>query len=358
MPNELPKQYPWLQFATELPTLLEFLALVGAVGCIIFVGHLIKSIWDRENDTVPIPVAAVMNVAMLFTYAFIVRAFYSHTTDAHKISILVWCLIFLVPPAFYYGRILVVSCANRAIDQISPFNMRIEEPSEFAEARKLALRGDVDGAVKRYRAYLDNTDVALFEAARLLKSQDRFAEAAALFLEISERFFGKKLVWAEATFHLAKLRESNLHQAKDAMGLLERILDRASDTRFGQLAQTELTRMQTLYVIDPNESVDYSSPDVVEEDPFFADGHVYATPVVHHSTPEDNGRRRGAEFHDTPAPPVDPFYAAAMQRAKNDEEAEAKAAKPARKKAPAKKAPAKKAVAKKTPAKRKPKAAE
>lgn len=350
MPNELPKQYPWLQFATELPTLLEFLALVGAVACIIYVGHLIKSIWDRNNETVPIPVAIVMNVAMLVTYAFLVRSFYIRTADDHKISILVWCFIFLAPSAFYYGRIIAVSFSNRVIDQISPFNMRIEEPSEFAEARKLALRGDVDGAVKRYRAYLDNTDAALFEAARLLKSQDRFAEAAALFLEISERFYGKKLVWAEATFHLAKLREAHLHQAKDAIGLLEKILERASDTRFGLLAQTELTRMQTQYVIDPNESVDYSEPDVAEEDPFYADGHVYATPVVQHGAPEDNGRRRGAEFHEMPAPPVDPFYAAAMQRAKEDEEAEMAATKPARKKAPAKKVAAKKA-----PAKRKPK---
>jgi tetratricopeptide (TPR) repeat protein len=217
----------------------------------------------------------------------------------------------------------------------------------------------VDGAVKRYRAYLDNTDVALFEAARLLKSQDRFAEAAALFLEISERFFGKKLVWAEATFQLAKLRESHLHQPKDAIALHERILERASDTRFGQLAQTELTRMQALYVIDPNESVDYSDPVVAEEDPFYADGHVYSIPVAHHpSAPEDNGRRRDAAFHDTPVPPVDPFYAAAMLRAREDEEAEAEAAKPARKKATAKKAIAKKAATKKAPAKRKPKAAE
>ena len=138
MPNELPKQYPWLQFATELPTFLEFMALLGAVGCLIFLGHLIKSIWDRQNETVPIPVAAIMNVAMLFAYAFVVRAFYSHATEDHAISILVWCFIFLVPLAFYYGRIFAISCANRAIDQISPFNMRIEEPSEFAEARKLA----------------------------------------------------------------------------------------------------------------------------------------------------------------------------------------------------------------------------
>ena len=353
MPNELPTQYPWLQFATELPTFMEFLALVGAVGCIIYVGHLIKSIWDRNNETVPIPVAIVMNVAMLITYAFIVRAFYSHTADDHKISILVWCFIFLAPMAFYYGRIIAVSFSNRVIDQISPFNMRIEEPSEFAEARKLALRGDVDGAVKRYRAYLDNTDAALFEAARLLKSEDRYAEAAALFLEISERFFGKKLVWAEATFHLAKLRESHLHQAKDAMNLLGQILDRASDTRFGQLAQTELTRMQTLYTIDPNESVDYSEPDD-GEDPFFAEGHVRTAPVTA-AAPEDNGRRHTADMNDLPAPAVDPFFAAAMKRAKEDDEAEAAAQ--ASKPAP-KKSPAKKAAAKKAPAKRKPKTTE
>lgn len=353
MPNELPKQYPWLQFATELPTFLEFLALLGAAGCIIYIGHLIKSIWDRNNETVPIPVAIVMNVAMLVTYAFIVRMFYLHTTDPRKISILVWCFIFLAPQAFYFGRIIAVSFSNRVIDQISPFNMRIEEPSEFAEARKLALRGDVDGAVKRYRAYLENTDVALFEAARLLKSADRYAEAAALFLEISERFFGKKQVWAEATYNLAKLRESHLHQAKDAMALLGQILDRASDSRFGQLAQTELVRMQSLYTIDPSESVDYSEPEDAE-DPFFAEGQTPAV-RVRASVPEDNGRRHVADMNDHPAPPVDPFYAAAMQRAKADEEA----AKPvSRKKAPAKKATAKKTVATKAPAKRKPKAGE
>ncbi len=342
---------PWRKLLTELPSLVELLALLGLSGCLIFAGHLIKSIWDRNNETVPIPVALIMNVAMLAAYFAVVRTLYAHTNVDNRFSILVWCLIFLAPTLLYFGLILATSVSNRAIDQISPFNMRIEEPSEFAEARKLALRGDVDGAVKRYRAYLDNTDVALFEAARLLKSEDRYAEAAALFLEISERYFGKKLVWAEATFHLAKLRESHLHQAKDAMNLLGQILERAADTRFGQLAQTEMTRMQTLYTIDPNESVNYSEPDD-GEDPFYAEGHVRIVPVSA-TSPEDNGRRHTADMNDLPAPAVDPFFAAAMKRAKEDDEAEALAAKPA-----PKKSPAKKAAAKKAPAKRKPKAAE
>lgn len=339
---------PWRKLLTELPSLVELLALLGMSGSLIFAGHLIKGIWDRNNETVPIPVAATMNVVMLATYFSIVKALYAHTDLDHKFSILIWCFIFLVPPAFYFGRVLAISCANRAIDQISPFNMRIEEPSEFAEARKLALRGDVDGAVKRYRAYLENTDTAMFEAARLLKSEDRYAEAAALFLEISERFFGKKLVWAEATYHLAKLRESHLHQAKDAMNLLTKILDRASDTRFGQLAQTELTRMQTLYTIDPNESVDYTDPDAVE-DPFYAEGFV-ASALPGTSAP-DNGRHRREDYSDLPAPPVDPFYAAAVQRAKEDDEKLAATPVP-------KKSPAKKAAGRKAPSKRKPKAGE
>lgn len=331
------QQYQWLQFATELPTFLEFLALLGASGGIIFVGHLIKSIWDRRNETVPIPVAIVMNVAMLFAYAVVVRMFYTRTPEDQKISILVWCFIFLVPTAFYYGRIIAVSFANRVIDQISPFNLRIEEPSEFAEARKMAIRGDVDGAVRRYRAYLENTDAALFEAARLLKSEDRFAEAAALFLEISERFYGKKLVWSEATYHLAKLRESHLHQTRESMGLLQKIVERAPDTRFGQLAQTELIRMESIYTIDPAESVNYAEVEG-SEDPFFEDGQGNSEPSGYRqaAAPENGRHAYTGDANDAPAPPVDPFFAAAMKRAQEEDSAEGEATPPARKTSPKK----------------------
>lgn len=306
--------FGWLKFKPELgpPSLVECLALLGIVVCLIYAGHVIKRIWERNNELVPVPVAFIMTLVMYVVYFFVASMLYERTPNDQKTNLLMWSVFALAGPAIYYGRIIVNSCATRVIDQVSPFNMRIEEPSEFAEARKLALRRDVDGAVKRYRAYLENTDGALFEAARLLKSVDRFAEAAALFLEISERFYGKKLVWAEATYHLAKLREANLHQAGDAIGLLESILERTPESRFGQLAQTELVRMQSLYRYDRGDGMAYAEPEK-PEDPFYDDGQPHAA-ADGAASGDDNGRRRPGPVDDLPVPAVDPFYAATLQR--------------------------------------------
>jgi Na+-transporting methylmalonyl-CoA/oxaloacetate decarboxylase gamma subunit len=213
MEPESYQPYPWTQFAPQLPSPGEFAILVLYTGALILAGKLFKHWWTRNNETVPIPVALGMGISMIFMFLLLIVAFYNRsvgsqeiikvvmedgremnaiTPDSRYFGLLLWCMIAFVFPLFYYGLIIVNSFASRVIDRVSPFGMQIHEPSEFAEARKLALRGDVDGAVKRYRSYLENTEDALFEAARLLKAEDRFAEAAALFQEISERFYGKK----------------------------------------------------------------------------------------------------------------------------------------------------------------------
>ncbi len=364
METEPYQQYPWLQFAPELPTFGEFFILVFYTACVLLVGKLLKNYWEKDRDCVPIPVALAMGVFMIALYAVLIAVFYNRTPDSHKVGILVWCMIAVIFPLFYYGLIVVNSFASRAIDRVSPFGMQIHEPSEFAEARKMALRGDVDGAVKRYRAYLDNTDGALFEAARLLKSEDRFAEAAALFQEITERYFGKKIIWAEATYHLAKLREGHLHQANEAKTLLDQIIERTPDSRFGQLAHTELIRIGALYgasVLNGNNAV-LSEAD----DPFFDEQDQRAAVVAERPEGKDNGRAgrrspRKVDMDDIPIPPVDPFYAAALRNreASAAEEAATSALpKAAEKTKSAAKKPAtkKKAAAKKKPAaKRKPK---
>jgi len=307
-----------LGFTPELgpPTLLEFLALLGIVACLIYAGYLVKNIWARQNELVPIPVALIMALVMFVVYFVMVTMLYNRTGDNQRTNILMWSVFALVAPAAYYGRIIVESFATRVIDQVSPFSLRIEEPSEFAEARKLALRRDIDGAVKRYRAYLENTDAALFEAARLLKAEDRFAEAASLFLEISERFYGKKVVWAEATYQLAKLKEANLHQAREAMALLEGILDRTPDSRFGQLAETELTRMRSVYSLEKDAPVGYAEP-IGSEDPFFVEDEDTDTNAKkpRQRQHDGNGQRRDDIHEDLPIPAADPFYAATARRA-------------------------------------------
>lgn len=316
-----------LKFTPELgpPTLLEFLALVGIVVSLIAVGHLIKGIWSKQNELVPIPVSLLMTLAMFLIYFVLVSMLFNRTPESQRPTLILWSVLALAAPAFYFGRIIVDSFATRVIDQVSPFNMRIEEPSEFAEARKLALRRDIDGAVKRYRAYLENTDAALFEAARLLKSEDRFAEAAVLFQEIAERFYSRKPVWAEATYHLARLQEANLHRPQEAMALLEGVLDRSPDSRFGQLAAPELARMQSLYAIEPGRQESYVEPPDTD-DPFYRQRNKQSPGSV--SEGEGNGQRRSAGDTEQPVPPADPFYAATARQSAERDEGENAAADP------------------------------
>jgi hypothetical protein len=354
METEPYQQFQWLQFAPELPSFGEFTVIVLYTVGLILVGKLLKSWWERDNETVPIPVAIGMGAGMLAMFFLLVYVFYHRTADSHQtdsvvlydgrematfepggdyMGILVWCMIALVFPLFYYGLIIVNAFTSRVIDRVSPFGMQIHEPSEFAEARKMALRGDLDGAVKRYRAYLENTEDALFEAARLLRAEDRFAEAASLFLEISERFYGKKVIWAEAVYQLAKLRESNLHQAGEAMDLLRQVIERTPESRFGQLAKTDLVRMGALYgsETEAEPEVEAEASNAATNDPFYVDKSAAPTsesatenPTSVVSTPDNSQENADEEGsgEDAPLPPVDPFYAASQRNREDPEDAE------------------------------------
>src|SRR5690606_21246808 len=155
------EQYRWLQFAPALPSPGEFAVIVLYTGCLILVGKWFKSWWERDNETIPIPVAVGMGGVRLLMYFLLVSVFYHRTEESHAVGnvildngkemevfapggdylgILVWCMIFLVFPLFYYGLIIVNSFTARVIDRVSPFGMQIHEPSEFAEARRMALR--------------------------------------------------------------------------------------------------------------------------------------------------------------------------------------------------------------------------
>jgi len=155
--------------------------------------------------------------------------------------------------------------------------------------------------VAAYRSYTENQAAALFEAARLLKSEDRFLEAARLLEEIAERFQGKRRIWAEATYQLAKLREVNLGELKAAMALLRAVMQRASETRFGQLAANDLARLQVLDASFLDELA--GEEDVAPVDPFFSKGKArFVVP------PEDVLSSSTADEDEMPVPEQDPFF--------------------------------------------------
>ena len=182
---------------------------------------------------------------------------------------------------------------------------------------------------------------ALFEAARLLKTEDRYFEAALMFEEIAQRFETQSRVWAEAMYQLAKIKETHLDDRKQAIAVLQKIMGRAPESRFSQLAASELARLNLVdkeYLTELAESELHEAP---RHDPF------YDTQDIRLGVKAPEGGEPSAPKDASDVPP-DPFFTRTIAMA---EEAETAApAKRARKPA-AKKPAAAKAVAKKPAAK-------
>jgi tetratricopeptide (TPR) repeat protein len=342
------------------PTLLELAILVLAVGELLAIGYLAKRFWERRGETLPPTFALSLWVLLIFAWAGVLGVFYSAAPEVAYIEDpfkraganlpvdprmrhILWTFAFWLLPMGYYINLLRHSFATYAVDHIGPFSGAIEDPSEFADARRLALRGDVNGAVAKYRSYEHNKSQALFEAARLLKSEDRFSEAAELFEEVMRANPGNRKVWAEACYQLAKVYETGFNNAQEAKRLLRALLQRAPETRFGALASADLVRLQTLEEmvgeVDEAEAADIAD----------VPGADYDDTEVHVDDEED------VEDDGVVPPPVDPFFAARNSRKQAakiaahagitnfsaDEEPAAPAARP-RKTAASKSAPAEK----------------
>ncbi|MFP4502806.1 MAG: tetratricopeptide repeat protein [Candidatus Hydrogenedentota bacterium] len=283
------------------PRFWEFVDLVAVAATLCLVNYLIRERWKRRQNAVPTLFAAGLWLFACAVCLSTALAFYDTTPDARKFPILMWSLLILAVPVAYYGYGVVDSFAVRSIDKISPFNARIEEPSEFAAARRMALRGDINGAVARYRQYHDNQAIALFEAARLLKSVDRYAEAVVLLEEAKQRFSHDHDVWAEATYQLAKIHESNLHERDAAADLLREVATHAADTRYGQLAAADIARLSALEGSAPVPASNGGQP--LPPDPFFVREDA--------RTRFDREQKRAARKADQPVPASDPFYKSA-----------------------------------------------
>lgn len=303
--EQIQKRIDWASYFPGPPRLEELFVLFLVTAALVCSGILLTRRWTRTNESVPFPVALMLWVGMFAVYLLIVSALYENADDLRRTTVISWAIIFWVVPAAYYTFTVVNSLAMRTVDHIGPFSAVIEDPSEFAAARKLALRGDIDGAVSMYRNYPDNQVNALFEAARLLKSEDRYAEAATILQEIRERFRLQIRAWAEATYQLAKIEEGNLHDHPKTLMLLQELLYRAPESRFAHLAAADIARLQ----MAGTEIEAAGSPKSAEEpaDPFYVrnDIRTHFVPEIPLRTEEEES----GEDDDHPIPPADPFFA-------------------------------------------------
>ncbi len=149
-------------------------------------------------------------------------------------------------PGVYYARQLVLAFSTRTIQTIAAIEQTEDETgTPFKQARDLAMRGDIDGAIARYRGYTERAKEARFEAAQLLEAEGRYRDALDFYIEIGDRHRDDIRAWAEAMFRRAKLLDSVFGDGDGARMLYERILDRASHTEFATLASTQLSRTHT-----------------------------------------------------------------------------------------------------------------
>lgn len=358
---------PTIAESGYLPSVWEFIVMAGVPGLVLLAGYIVQRRVAGPGMPLPLPVALILFIGMVaafFAMQFVLAtaeplqtrtAIESHANTPmdfvkpHAIPttpLPLWFfsgLFYLFPMAFYIN-LLRNSYATGIVDRIGPLSARIEDPSAFSSARKLALRGDVDGAVQMYRNYKENTCDALFEAARLLKAEDRFAEAAAVFQEIADKFYERRPAWAEATYQIAKINEQNLMNITYALELYRSILSRTPESRFAALAAHDVARLQ---VDDEDYAEDLVAVPTAsaEKDPFFGKsrGPRAASEAAVASGNGDTAAEDAAE------PIVDPFFQASLrQRSASRTTSGDGAAKPARK-AASKAAPAKTAAAAKKP---------
>lgn len=357
--EQIPKREVWTTNLPSLPRLDHFLLILLAVAVVLTVGNFLRRHWSKNNDSVPFPFALMLWLGMFAVYGTVAATLCTRAEPAYRTTIALWCLLGWIPVMAYSSYVVLTSMAMRTLDHIGPFSARIDDPSEFAGARKLAIRGDIDGAISMYRNYPDNQVNALFEAARLLKSEDRYLEAALMFEEIAQRFDNQTRVWADAMYQLAKIKESHLDGRQHAIAIFRQIMNRVPESRFSQLSASELARLNLVdrgYLEELTQGDDlHGAP----QDPFY-DTHDVRVSV---KTSKDGTPAAPKEAGEVPP---DPFFSRTIALAAATEnvatpkavrkpaarKAPAAAEEPAAKKTVAKKAAAKKPVAKKPVAKK------
>jgi len=313
------------------PSGLELTILVLMVLELLALGYLVRRHWDRNGEVMPPTIALALWVIMVGTFGAVIAVFamanplpeptadflekYSHDRPVDpRIRLLLWGFFFWLIPMGYYISLLRESFGSYGADHLGPMSGAIEDPSEFADARRLALRGEIDRAVEKYRSYDHNRADALFEAARLLKSEDRFKEAAGMFEEIMATSPGNRRVWAEACYQLAKMKDVAFTDPGGAQALLRELLQRAPESRYGELASKDLARLQVLDDDFMNDDEPIAPVVMPKQDPFFSPTDVRVKSAA------EKAALRMAD--DDGEPIVDPFFALSQQnRAKVVDEA-------------------------------------
>ncbi|HUW60153.1 MAG TPA: tetratricopeptide repeat protein [Candidatus Bathyarchaeia archaeon] len=148
-----------------------------------------------------------------------------------------------IGPAVMFALMFMQAASTSAVQGL--YGLRAAQPlkTDFSKARALVYQDDIDGAIKEYRRRFQETPddpEGLFQAAKLLQEEKRFAEAADTLREILKRFKDQNEVWVRAAFYLGELYEGPLDDKRTTAYLFREIVKRAPKSMYGSMAQARL----------------------------------------------------------------------------------------------------------------------
>lgn len=228
------------------PRIEEFISLSCFVIALVLIGKVIKSILLQNRELSKFTLMVVVWLFVIFSYALFSGYLYIKAEPSQRLITLGWALLFWFIPMFYYSFFFVNVVSSRIVEQISPIGDKVEDPSPFANARKLALMGDIDGAIALYRSYKDNQVEALFEVFRLLKSKERYEEAFQTLQEIIDQYGDRTDAWIEAKYYQAKIKSTIFKKYDEAVQLYKQILRKRTKSPFHRIASAEIARLQAV----------------------------------------------------------------------------------------------------------------
>ena len=251
------------------PVWSTFGILIVVVVELIVAGILLKRKWLEKHEALPIPAALAMFSLMMSLYVLVGSLLYFSSSPQQRPQILFWLFILYIPLGIQYALNVVNAIVWYMTQRVSPLGDEIPEAPVATLAQKQIMAGKIDDAIATFTNFYERRAPALAEVARLLKTEGKFDQAKAIYEELVEKHSSDRVIWPEAVYTLAKIYETQMGKAQEAIKLYKSLLDQAPESRFTHMAGADMARLMIMdasFVRSLNNDDDREIP----EDPFFA----------------------------------------------------------------------------------------
>lgn len=239
----------------------EFLILIGVAAVLAGAGWALFRNWYERDKIPPLSVIFLAAIVALAVYLAVGIPVWARADAYRKLTVMLYGLVIWAIPGGYFSYSFLSALAARSVRRITWLDTNLPGIDDFLQAKELAARGDIDGAVQMYKNCPEKKSHALFAAAHLLEMNGRYREAADMFQKCAEVSGEHLRPWSEAIFRWAKLCEVNLDRIEKSVELYQLVVDRAPQSELGRLASTKLVRLRKeLGTLEKDQSASSEGP--------------------------------------------------------------------------------------------------